>query len=136
MHYILTGETKRDQLLAAVKASTEKMAGLALVSRYRGAIDQLLTGLYVENIDQIKEALENIGAGYVGLNGINKDKKCVADAISDYGKCELTTAERNLIAVYRKAVGQDKFFIDRLAQLVEKAVEAESGIAEGVIDGE
>ncbi|HEY8160587.1 MAG TPA: hypothetical protein VIF10_18005 [Methylobacter sp.] len=138
VHDILTGETKRDQLLAAIKASTEKIAGLALSEQCKAAIAQLLTGLHADNIEQIKDALEIIRADYIGPNYVNNDKKEVIEAVSDYGTCELTAAEKNLIAAYRKATQTDKSLMDRLAQLLERVLEdeAESGIAENVIDGE
>ena len=135
VHYILTGQTRRDQLLAAIKTSTEKMPGLALTDKCKAAVAQLLTGLYVENTEQIKEALENIRVGYISLDSMSQDNKH-AEAMPDDDKSKLTTAEKNLIDAYRKTSGQDKYFMDRLAQLLEKAVVANSGIAEGVIDGE
>ncbi|MGZ5013731.1 MAG: hypothetical protein ACXV7E_06900 [Methylobacter sp.] len=137
-HYILAGETKSDQLLAATKTSTEKIAGLALSDQCKAAVAQLLTGLHADNIEQIKDALEIIRADYLGLNHVNDDKKEIIEAVSDCDKCELTTSEKNLIAAYRKATQTDKSLMDRLAQLLEKVLEdeAESGIAENVIDGE
>jgi hypothetical protein len=135
VHYILTGQTKHDQLLAAIKASTEKMPGLALVDKCKAAIAQLLTGLYVENTEQIKEPLESIRSGYVGLDGISQNNKHAHDMSEDF-KSKSTATEKKLIGAYRKASGQDKSFMDRLAQLTEKAIEADSGIADGVIDGE
>lgn len=138
VHYILTGEIKRNQLLAAFKTSTEKIAGLALSNNSKAAIAQLLTGFCTDNIEQIADALEIIRADYIGPEHVNNDKEEVTEAISDYGKYKLITAEKNLINAYRKADQTDKSLIDRLAQLIEKTVEdeAESGIAENVIDGE
>lgn len=137
-HCIVADETKDDRLLAAIKTSIEKIAGLALSDKCKAAIAQLMMGLYVDNIEQIKDALEIIRADCIGLNPINDDKKAMNEAIPDYGKGELTTAEKNLITAYRKASQPDKSLIDRLTQLVERAAENEtkSGIAEDVIDGE
>jgi hypothetical protein len=74
------------------------------LDKYKAAIDQLLIGLCVENMEQIKDVLESILSDDVGLNGINEGIKCVAEAMPDYDKYELTTAEKNLIAAYyRKA---------------------------------
>ena len=132
--YILTGQSRHDQLLAAIKASTEKMP-LALADKCKAAIIQLLAGLYVENTEQIKEALENIRSGHVGLDSISEDKKH-AVAMPDDNRSKLTMTEKNLINAYRKASGQDKSLMERLVRLTEKAIEADSGIAEDVIDGE
>jgi len=127
-----------DQLLAAIKAATGKIAGLALSDQCKAAIAQLLIGLHTDNIEQIKEALAIIRADYIGLERVNDAKKEVIEAIPDDGKCELTAAEKNLIAIYRKAAQSDKSLMDSVAQLVERAAEneAKSGIAEDVIDGE
>lgn len=92
--------------------------------------------MHADNIEQIEDALAIIQADYIGLKHVNDAKKEVIEAVPDDGK--LTAAEQNLIAVYRKAAQSDKSLIDRVAQLLEKAVEndAKSGIAENVIDGE
>lgn len=118
VHYILTGQTQHDQLLAALKAFMEKMPGLALSCQCKAEMAQLLTALYSANSEQIKEALDSIP----------ENKK--------HDEAKLTTAEKNLIDAYRKASGQDKSLMDRLAQLTEKAIENDSGIAEDVFDGE
>lgn len=135
VHYILTGQTQHDQFLATIKASTEKLPGLALTGKGKAAIAQLLTGLYVENTEQVKQALENIRSGYVGLDSVSPDNKH-GEGMPDDDSSKLTTAEKSLVDAYRKASRQNKSFMNRLAQLTEKAVEADSGIAENVIDGE
>jgi len=136
VHYILTGQSQHDQLLAAIKASTEKMPGLALADKCKAAIAQLLTGLHFENIELIKEALESIRSGNVDLNSISEDKTQAEATPGDDEETELTMSEKNLINAYRKASRKDKTLMDRLAQLTEKTVEANAGIAADVIDGE
>jgi hypothetical protein len=135
VHYILTGQTLHAQLLAAIKASMEKMPGLALADKCKAAVAQLLTALYLENTEQIKQALENIRSGNIGQDSISDGKK-YAEAMPDDNRSKLTMTEKYLINAYRKASAQDKSMMDRLAQLTEKAIEADSGIAEDVIDGE
>jgi hypothetical protein len=117
-HYVSAGETKHDRLLAAMA--------------------QLLTGLRADHSEQVTDALDIIRAEYIGPNCVNDDAKKPIKAIPDYGVYELTLAEKNLIAAYRKATQTDKSLIDRLARLVKKAAEHEidAGIAENVIDGE
>lgn len=135
VHYILTGQTRHDQCLTAIKACAEKMPGLALSGQCKAAVAQLLAGLYVENTEQIKQALESIRSEYVSLDSTCQDKK-QAEAMPDDDKAKLTMTEKNLINAYRKASEQDKSLMERLARLTEKAIEADSGIAQDVIDGE
>jgi len=136
VHYILTGQTRHDQFLAAIKASRGKMPGLALADKCKAAIVQLLTGLYDENTEQIKEALKSLRSGYIGLDSTSEDKTHAEAKHDDDEETKLTAAEKILIKAYRKASRRDKSLMDRLAQLTEKVVEADSGIAEDVIDGE
>jgi hypothetical protein len=130
VYYILTGQTRYDQILRAIKASTEKMSGLALSVKCKAAIAQLLAGLYADDMQQVKEALAVFQSAYVGEDKNN------AEAMTDKNEAKLTSTEKKLIDAYRKASVQDKLLMERLAQLTEKVIEANSGIAEDVIDGE
>lgn len=116
VHYILTGQTKQDQLLKAIKEATSKAADLPLINECKAAIAQLLTGLQVDNMNLITDALDIIRSDYVGLG--NGD--VAPEEKADYANDELTTAEKDIIEAYRKAAQPDKAFMERLAQLVEK----------------
>jgi transcriptional regulator with XRE-family HTH domain len=118
MHYILTGETKQDQLLKAIKEATGKVADLPLLSECKAAIAQLLTGLQVDNMDLITDALDIIRSDYVGLGKVQN----TAEASQD----NLTIAEKDLIDAYRKAAQPDKAFMERLAELAANATKDEA----------
>jgi transcriptional regulator with XRE-family HTH domain len=94
MHYILTGETKQQQLLKLIKESAEIISNLNLEDE--GMAADLLSVLF-----------------YVAQG----DGKKVAESMRDYAGSNLTIAEKDLLAAYRKAADVDKAFMERLAAL-------------------
>lgn len=67
VHFILTGESPQRHMLAAIEASSKKVADLPLVNECKAAIAQLLVGLQMDNIGLITDALDIIRSDYVGL---------------------------------------------------------------------
>lgn len=61
------------------------------------------------------------------LHGVATGKSdAVAEAMADYANCELTVAEKDLLASYRAASDTDRAFINRFAHLAAKAAEDEA----------
>lgn len=122
VQYILTGVRSINlpndprntiQQLYLVKSSTEAIVPLKL-DKYRAA------------------DLQNILCAVARGNS-----QAVSAAMADYANSELTVAEKDLLAAYRKAAKQDQASIERMAQLAADAAQDEADPGESVnIEGE
>lgn len=119
VQYILTGvrslnppaprsQNVSTHQLYLVKSATEVVASLKL-SGYQSA--------------DLQNIIYSVAKG---------NRHAVAEAMSNYANSELTKAEKDLIAAYRKAAQPDKAFMARLAHFAIKAAQDETESGESV----
>lgn len=119
-HYILTGESEAEVRLGIIAESAKKAMGLPVNQYCQSAVMQLLVGMDSDDMALVTDALSLIKTYYV------EDAPAVSETQTDYANSELTAAEKDLVAAYRKAAPTDRTLIERLIKLTEKEIEDEA----------
>jgi len=121
VQYILTGKRSLNPLgnsgdvsyrLYMVKSSTETVEALGLAGSDFG--ENLASILFFVGLGKTKDE-----------NDVKSEAQSVIEVMQSYADSNLTLAEKDLLAAYRKAAQPDKAFMERLIKLTAKAMEGE-----------